>query len=194
LEEGQEYPDMPYTRPLIVAALIISLGGCSTMETSYQYDRASDFTGYRTYGWIAGPQEQTGDPRIDDKALESYIRSAVEGQLGANGYEKQSTGVPDFLVCYHVALNRKLASEAIDDYYRYVPGTGQSYRATPPWAEYKREYEEGSLILDILDGQDKKLVYRGFAYALADPSPNPEKLQRRVNEAVRRVLKTFPPD
>ena len=58
---------------------------------------------------------------------------------------------------------------------------------------YVENYDQGTLVLDIVDGRSNELVWRGTAQARIDPSNSPEERQRRINEAVRKILDRFPP-
>jgi hypothetical protein len=44
-------------------------------------------------------------------------------------------------------------------------------------------YEEGSLLLDIVDVSEKRLVWRGIAEAKMDPPLTPEEQNERVRVA-----------
>jgi hypothetical protein len=54
-------------------------------------------------------------------------------------------------------------------------------------------YQEGTLVLDFIDGESKELVWQGRAKGFVDKNSNPRKDDKLVNEAVRKILKKFPP-
>ena len=54
-------------------------------------------------------------------------------------------------------------------------------------------YDEGTLILDIIAPDGKTLLWRGTATAQIDESAKPKKREAKINEAVGRMLKRFPP-
>ena len=56
-----------------------------------------------------------------------------------------------------------------------------------------QQYEEGTLILDIVDPKNKQLIWRGSAQDEVHFKSSPEKDQTQLNEAVRMMLQTFPP-
>ena len=41
--------------------------------------------------------------------------------------------------------------------------------------------------------KSKKMIWRGAAKAVVDPSNTPEKREKLINEAVNEILKNFPP-
>ena len=185
-----------------IAALALGLlvVGCSTMEISYDYDPKADFVGLKTYDWLKEPRKPTGDPRIDGNTiLEDRIHQAVDSELAARGFKKVTSN-PDFLVAYHVSLDRRRSVQTLNSYYGYGPGWGYGYGAAYRpgyWAgapeTYVYEYEEGTLILDVVNPENKALMWRGSAQDEVSFKSTPEKDQAQLNEAVRKMLEHFPP-
>ena len=180
--------------------LVALLTGCSTMEVSFDSDPKADFTGLKTYAWLKEPQKPTGDPRIDGNTiLENRIHAAVDAELAARGFRKV-TSDPDFLVAYHVSLDKRRSVQTLNNYYGYGPGWGYGYgSAYRPgyWAgapeTYVYEYEEGTLILDVVNPENKELMWRGSAQDEVHFKSSPEKEEKQLKEAVQRMLEKFPP-
>jgi hypothetical protein len=185
---------------VLIIALAAMVAGCSSLEISYDFDPKADFAGLKTYGWIKEPPKPTGDPRIDGNTiLETRIHDAVDSGLVARGFRKVSAD-PDFLVAYHVSLDRRQSVQTLNSYYGYGGGWGYGYGASYRpgyWAgapeTYVYEYEEGTLILDIVDPKNKELIWRGSAQDEVHFKSTPEKDQAQLNEAVRKMLEKFPP-
>lgn len=182
---------------LVLAAMVT---GCSTMEVSFDYDPKADFAGLKTYDWLKEPQKPTGDPRIDGNTiLKNRIHEAVDAALAARGFRKVESN-PDFLVAYHVSLDRRRSVQTLNSYYGYGPGWGYGYGAAYRpgyWAgapeTYVYEYEEGTLILDIVDPKNRELMWRGSAQDEVHFTSTPEKDQTQITEAVHEMLENFPP-
>jgi hypothetical protein len=182
---------------LVLAALVT---GCSTMQVSFDFDPKAKFTGLKTYMWLEEPQKPTGDPRIDGNTiLHNRIHDAVDSELAARGFRKV-TSDPDFLVAYHVSLDKRQSVQTLNNYYGYGPGWGYGYgSAYRPgyWAgapeTYVYEYEEGTLILDVVNPDNKELMWRGSAQDEVHFKTSPEKEQTKLKEAVRKMLAHFPP-
>lgn len=165
------------------------------MQITSDYDASANFADLKTYDWIAEPQKATGDFRIDAPFIERRIRDAVDNQLAVQGYEKQSSATPDFLVGYHVALNKKLAVTTMNEYYGTVIGP-RWHHSTPRWygsETYVYDYDEGSLVVDVIEAGGRKLIWRGSAIARVDTTASAERKTKRINEAVKRILAQFPP-
>ena len=56
-----------------------------------------------------------------------------------------------------------------------------------------REYEVGTLLLDILDPGERSLLWRGSGNARVRESSDPAQRERQINEAVKNILRRFPP-
>jgi hypothetical protein len=55
-----------------------------------------------------------------------------------------------------------------------------------------QSYTDGTMLLDFVDGNTKKLVWRGTA-SDTFTSPTPDVVKRTVNEAVRQLMQAYPP-
>ena len=191
---------MRSSKPLLGLIIVGILSACSTMKVTSDYDPFANFSGLRTFAWISDIQEKTGDPQIDEPILDTHIREAVEIQLELQGFEKRTVDPPNFLIGYHTAIDRKIEVRTINKVYSDFPGLG--------WDNFDNrfnihgeentetkvfEFDEGTLILDVVDPETKQLIWRGSAKAEIKYADNPEKRMERIKEAIRLILKNFPP-
>jgi hypothetical protein len=51
----------------------------------------------------------------------------------------------------------------------------------------------GTLGVDVFDQSDKQLIWRGMGTKTVDPSGNPQKNMARLQKAVDKIMKNFPP-
>ncbi len=182
--------------PAIVAAIaaLALMAGCSSLSTSYDYDANADFAKYRTFAWMAKPEAAPGDAaqaRRNSDLLDRRIRSAVAGELAARGISEDAGG-PGLLAVYHIGVEEKIQ---VTDYgYNYSPysaywGYGYGGRSIDVY-----QYQQGTLIIDLIDASTKNLVWRGSGTkALSDRQLSPEELQERVNKIVAKIMETYPP-
>ena len=179
--------------PTALLSLSVVLGllvGCSGIQVDRDYDPEVDFGSLRTWAWISH-SGKSDDPRIDNALLDSRVRAAVEGKLAELGYRKLESGDPDFGVVYHAAINKEIRVDTIyrsHGYGRYGYG-GVGYAET-----LVSEYDVGSLIIDVVAPSGQKLLWRGIATAAVQPGASPEKRTKRVDQAVDKMFKRFPPD
>ncbi|MCK6460911.1 MAG: DUF4136 domain-containing protein [Planctomycetes bacterium] len=157
------------------------LAACSSVSTNYDYDMSYDFSKLKTYRWADIPAKSDADPLVVQR-----VGSAVESGLKAKGYA-QAEGAPDFLVATYVG--RRTRIQVTDWGYGYGP-RGHWYGGG---GVDVYEYEEGSLIIDIVDAKTRQLAWRGTAIGIVDPSATPEEKTERINDAVARIFEDFPP-
>ena len=168
-----------------------SLGACSGMKitTDYNPEVAPNFSAYQTYAWLPQPIRQ--DPRVYNAITENRVRRAVDNSLSAGGYRKLESGTPDFLVAWQAAIEGKVDVTMVNGYYGY------GYRGWGAWGGAQpvvREYDEGTLILDVIDAESRELVWRGVAQAKISQNSSPDQRGRKINEAVSKILANFPPE
>lgn len=191
---------MTLAKRAAAAVLAAFVAGCSTMEVTSDHDPQADFSSLARYDWLPEPQKPTGDPRIDDNTLlDRRIRRAVDAELAAKGFEK-SPADPDFLVGYHVSLDTRRSVQVLNAYYGYAPGWGYHYGAgyrpyawPGPAETWVYEYEEGTLVLDVVTPGERHLIWRGAARDEVHFKSTPEESEARIREAVARMLERFPP-
>ena len=185
---------------LALLVLAVAGSGCSSMTINTDRDPQAEFSELKTYQWVTSPTTQSGDPRIANNALlDSRVKSAVDRVLGQKGYQRLTNGGdPDFLVAYHATLDQKAQATTINEYYGYAPGwIGYDYGSAlsgPPGARtYVYEYDEGTLLLDVVNPDTHKLMWRGSAIDRVNFKASPEAKEKKINEAVSKMLKGFPP-
>ena len=170
--------------------MLFFISGCSTIKVTSDYNPAVSFSEFQTYEWISDEPKKTGDPRIDGNTLlQNRVRSAVNNSLASKGYQKVTSGKPDFLVTYHVTLDKQTKIQTINTYNHYGPGWGWGYGNET----FVYTYDQGSLIIDFVEPDSRKLIWRGSATDKVNFSNSPEKKEQKINEAVEKLLEQFPP-
>lgn len=173
-----------------IAVIALLLAACSSVQVTTDYDPGTDFSALETWAWLPRKAEPSGDPRLDSSLLNQRIRNAVEAQLSARGFKKTARAGADFLVAYHTAIERKMDVDTIYRGYGYGPeawGWGAGHETVV------YEYDQGTLLLDVLDPKEHDLIWRGSASAVVSERSTPEKRTERINEAVSKLLDRFPP-
>lgn len=181
---------MSKSAAIFATCLIVVMTACgSGMEVQTEIEPDADFSGYKTWNWLPNTEEPT-DPRIADPVVQQRIRKAIETRLAQNGFQL-NTSDPDFLVFYHAAVKDNMSTTMVDD--RYDNASYAGY--TRNWDfNYTHVWLQGTLIIDILDATTVELVWRGSAEAELKENATDEEKDKRVREAVEKLLKHFPPD
>ena len=182
---------------LAALMMILTLGACRSIDIETDYDPSADFSNIRTFAW----QEQAGnvpeDPRYDSSLLRERIERSIVGELLNRGYEKVEKSAADVLLGYHVVVDERVDVAVYDDYYGYGRGHGgwaydfPYYPATSETRVYR--YNVGSLILDMAEPKNGRLVWRATASARLSDSATPEEREARIRKAVDKMLDRFPP-
>jgi hypothetical protein len=171
------------------------------MSVTSDYDPSASFADLKTFSWLPEPDERTQESRIPkDSFVHQRICTAVEKELTSKGFQQQTSGVPDFQVGYHVTLDKQTNVAVLNNHYGYSPGWAWRYGyAYRPYGyvgapeTYVYQYDEGTLILDIVDPKTNQLIWRGSATDEVNLSATAEMKQKQINEAVTRLLEKFPP-
>jgi hypothetical protein len=169
----------------------LSLAGCSAFTINTDYDPGASFLELRTYDWAPAETEAPKDPRVENDLLEARVHDAVDAELSARGYSQVAEGeAADFWVTYHAGVEAKIDVTTIQQAYPY-------YRGYSRWGGYSetyvRNYDEGTLILDVIDPETDRLIWRGSAQAQVNDRSTPEKREKRVRDAAAAILDRFPP-
>ncbi|MCK5122521.1 MAG: DUF4136 domain-containing protein [Methylococcales bacterium] len=179
--------------------ILFFISGCSTIKVTSDYNPAVSFSGFQSYQWIPGGPTKIGDPRVDDNTLlQSRVRKAVDNVLASKGYQKVTSGKPDFWITYHVTLDKQVKIQAINSINHYGPGWGWRYGSTYSGGyrgndTFVYTYDQGSLIIDIVEPDSRQLIWRGSATDKVNFSHSPEQKEQKINEAVKKLLEQFPP-
>lgn len=178
----------------VLGLLVLILTACTTLRVSTDYDPDTDFSDLRSYDWLPAAVIKTGNPEVTYNSLiESRIRGSVDEILKARGY-RSSTESPDFLLAYHVNIDKKESVTYINDLYGYGPGWGYRGGWVFPRTEVMvTEYKQGSLVLDIVRASTRQLIWRGVASDDVYADDTPMDKQRKIHKAVTEMLSRFPP-
>jgi hypothetical protein len=173
-------------RNAVAAAFVGVLGGCAAstgIDIHSEHDPSAQFNSLRSYAWVS--RSQTPGGVQDARALLDWrVRTAVAAELSAKGYVEQPGGSADFLIDYRVVRKEK-DIKSFSDYFRYrSSGGGKDITEV-----YVRGYQQGSLVLEVLEPRQRRLLW----YATASAVINSEKQEERVRQAVNEMLQRFPP-
>ena len=174
-------------RLAVAVAVALAPALLLAQKVSYDYDKSATFATYKTYAHKDGTK--VGQPLIDDR-----IVSAIDTQLAAKGFTKSESN-PDVFVVYHVAFDKQKDISTFSSGYAggYGPygwgwGGGMSTSTTQV-----RDILVGTLVIDLADAKTKQLAWRGMGVKEVNTQANPEKRDKSINEAVKKIFKNYPP-
>ena len=177
----------------IVTIIILILVGCSSLKVSTDFDPSQDFNNYKTYRWANDKEVNPDDALAQNPLIKKRVVSGIDKALQDKGFVLVEKGTePDFVVITHAGIKEKMN----------VTQTG-GYRGygwyDPWWGPYGGNtdvsyYEEGSLVIDIIDWNEKELSWRGVGTGVVkDRQQDAEEMQERINEITVKILADFPP-
>jgi hypothetical protein len=168
-----------------------ALAACSTVSVTTDYDRSAPFGKYKTYSLAPAKQGQALSP-----TSEAALRDALRSELGARGITEAAQGKGDLAVVRHAFLQDKVSVQQFTDWgYGYNGGWPYGYGYYGFWSGVPRtyvdvtQYTQGTIILDFVDTQSKKLVFRGTGTAIVG---GPESNAGKIREAVKKTVAALP--
>lgn len=152
------------------------------------YDKAVDFSKYRTYAWVQGVP--VIDPRIDQ-----YIIHSVDDVLRRSGLTEVKVSEADLVITYNAASQSDLSiGTALDPTYAAtggVPPNGQSIWVASGASGMPTHVRKGSLNFEILDRKANKPVWTGTSKGTLSDKPGDHWSQ--VQKALDDLFHDYPP-
>jgi hypothetical protein len=170
-----------------VVIVVAAIAGCAPIRVSSHVDRERDFTRYRTFDWGPADAVPAGDARLErDAFFQDHIQGAIERNMAARGFDRAAAAAePDVRVHFHAVIDRRLDVNRLDSQSGYC---GRSDCQTGV-----SEYEEGTLVIDMIDVRTNRLVWRGWAQdSVEGVLDNQDRLARKIEDAVRLMFMRLP--
>ncbi len=179
-------------RSLAWLALFSTVGwlGCSGIHVTTDFDPSANFSDAKSYAWFDERSGVQGDRADVTSLLDRRVRSAVDAELQAKGLARVDKSAAKLFVTYHLGVESKLDIDTINSGYGYGRYGRYGGIATTTTV---REYQEGTLLIDLVDPSSKQLIWRGAGQARLREYSSPEEREQRVGEAVKAILADFPP-
>lgn len=167
----------------LVLFLLLTAGQSFAQKVSVDFDKAIDFSKYKTYAFEAGTPTPVS-------LTNQRIEKAIEAQLAAKGLTRVESNA-DLTVVFHCAVTEQtqLNTRSLDGW-----GWGRGWRRWGGGGTAITQVERipvGTLIVDIGDLSTKKYIWRGTATKTI--SSNPDKNAKAIDPAVKKMFEKFPP-
>jgi hypothetical protein len=148
----------------------------------------ANFAGRRTFRILPVPAYRgTGalsstDPMLVNSITYQAIRDAIRQELEARGY-RYSPDRADLDVAYYATAQPRMDVRTFD--YGYDWRWGLPITQTEVYT-----YEEGTVIIDVIDPVTHRLMWRG--QGRAPVSTNPDDYVKTIRKAVHKIIEKFP--
>ena len=184
---------MKRTALLTVISLLVYLAPAAAQDVRYDFDKDKNFSQYKTYKWV--PIKGADLP---DDLTAKQITDAIDADLATKGLSKTDGDNADLYIGYQTAIGTEKEFTSYNTGWGYGPGWGGGWygyggmASTTTYGSTSTVYV-GTLDLSMYDSAQKQLVWRGSASKTLDPKAKPEKKQKNIGKAVKKLLKNFPP-
>jgi hypothetical protein len=183
------------TSALLAVALLMFgvVGGAVAQDVRYDFDKNSDFSKYKTYKWV--PIKGADQP---DELTSKKVTAAIDAELATKGLTKTDSDTADLYIGFQTAIGTEKQFTSYNTGWGYGPGWGGGWygyggmSTSTTYGSTSTVYV-GQLDLSVYDPAQKQIVWRGTASKTLDPKAKPEKKEKNIAKAVKKLLKNFPP-
>lgn len=165
--------------------LLLMAAPAFSQKVNVDWDR--DYQGpWETYAWVT-PKDGAQNPLIHQR-----IVNAIDYWLTMRGRrEVKPEENPNVFVTYHTNTKDEVVVTADTMGYGYGPGMywGGGMGGMTTTTARSQTYTKGTLVVDVWEPKEKKLLFRGSGTDTVDA--NPEKLEKKINKIVEKMVKEF---
>lgn len=175
--------------PLALAISVLILFGCSSQPPATAKFKSnfnfSDIQSYSTYS----RNSEFGESQNISYATRNNIETAIERSFDSKGLLYQTNDKADVIIGYHLIQDK----QGLNKYNQGVKycdpclHSGLAVQDRKSW-----QLLPGSLVLDIVDQQDKRSVWRSVYPLKIRPKDNSQEVQDKIQHAIRIMMKTVP--
>ena len=186
-------PKMKLNSFFALAVAVLALAGCSSTPTKVD----SGTIHGRTFNFVNRGDAPAPDYADNRQAIHEMIQNAITKNLAVRGVTRVASG-GDLTVAYLVIIGNHATTEAINDYFGYREGANELHQIAHDaytGSKSPNYFEAGTLVIDIIDNKNNKLVKRNYGTETIIRNLAPEERAERIQEVVDRILRdaTFEP-
>ena len=182
-------------RLLFPTLILFFLSACTSVRVVTDYDRETDFKNYQTYAFYKTGIDKAQISDLDKKR----ILRAIDTEMANRGFTKSQN--PDMLISIFTKEREQV------DVFNNSIGWGWGWRGFgwaggwgwnpwlwgANWGHNVSTRTEGSLYIDLIDADDKQLVWQGRGVGTLNTIKNIDKKEERIRKFVSEILAQYPP-
>lgn len=182
---------MKIGRTAFIAITLMCLSACATTaRLSFQTQSAPNapLASYTTYSWaFTRAPAGSSNPFVYER-----VRTALAESLSGSGFVLIDEGEPDMVIAFTLGARDRVDVRDWGPVAPYYPAYGRDYRYG--WAYRYRDVDvrtvtEGSLALDVFDGETDLPVWHGIATSRFNSrGVSDEQIQAAVSGLVERFM------
>jgi len=170
---------------LVVVLSLLAFFGCSSISVNSEFNESTDFSALKTFAWMLktpkGDIDLGGVSQLDQER----IQDAIAAELANKGYMEIMAGDSDFHVTYFSRTEERIQVQSMGGPL-IRPYWGMGYAEV-------YQYEEGTLIIDLVDAKQQHIIWRGVAKGVLNWRGTTGGKTQLIGEAVQKVFAQFPP-
>jgi hypothetical protein len=163
---------------LIIGLALLAGKAVSAQDVKYNFMPGTDFSKYHTFKWVDLPSNVHPNQIVSQE-----IKEAVNTVLNSKGLTQATSDTADVYVGYQCSVDQE----------RQLNAWGMRGLGGGIGGATTSTITNGTLAVDFYDPTSKDLIWRGTATKTLNPSGNQQKDMEKLNKAVAKLLKNFPP-
>ena len=167
---------------LFATFLLLVTGSAGAQQVTYNFMPGVNFSNFHTYKWVEIPGGVHPNQIVDQE-----IKQAINNTLAGKGFTMVTGDTKaDLYVGYQCFIQQQREWNAW--------GMGGGLRWGGMGTATSSTIDNGTLAVDFYNPTSQELLWRGSAAQTLDPSGNQQKDMDKLNKAVAKLLKHFPPN
>jgi len=176
-----------------MVGLLLAAVAAFGQDVRYNFDKTTDFSKFKTYKWVI-----IKDAAKVNDLTDKQIIAVVDGELAAKGLTKAGDDSANLYIAYQAGVGQEKQFTYYNSDWGYGGGwyRGGWYGGMGGMSTTTGQTSTiyiGQLALDIYDSGNRDLVWRGVASKTISPKAKPEKQEKNLKKAVKKLLKNYPP-
>ena len=181
--------------PVLILPIILAVS-CAT-PAYVEKDESTDFSRYKTYGWI-DYTDKKDDKSRHNEFMKKHVHEAVNAQLQKEGW-REDRSRPDVLISYDLLVEKTTREQSNPVYsmpYRrvyYNPYYGRyGYIYYPSmfmgYDNSTAEVREGTLTITMVDARTDKTIWQGWT---TDEVNSRNLTRKEIQSSVNSIFRKF---
>jgi hypothetical protein len=169
----------------VTAVLALAAPATAGMKVKSELRDGVDLSSYETYTWKAADPASSGLLLSEGSRLAGVLEEIGDEALAKKGHTRAGVGGGSLVIRY-----RGFAKEMVGTYgAAYAPPdvTWIVGSSAPPMV-----YKQGTLLVEALEAETGELLWAGWASDALESFPDREKLARKAEKAMTKIMKKFP--
>ena len=178
---------------LSVAGLLLAASAALGQDVRYNFDKNADFSKFKTYKWVT-----LKDAAKPNDIVDKQIIAAVDAEFATKGLTRVEADTADLYVAYQAGVGQEKEFTSYSSDWGYGGGWygGGWYGGMGGMSTTTGQTSTiyvGQLAIDMYDPANHDLIWRGLGSKTINPEAKPEKQQKNLAKAVKKILKNYPP-